>query len=303
MTGVKLRLDETNSLAVTYHILCAPNVMSRKYNEDIYDNLKVSEPEREQYVNFLASLGYRKQDWFNTRPGTIVIGANGLEDYFSKFDARLSQRYNSELPDEIKNSMRTFEQSYSEYFDKIKQAAEPIIKQRTEQLNETIDYVYLKAKKMTGIKLLVPDMVDIIIVDGLAPSSFGGGINNGTGYVVTQSRHLKNYEDLLGSAVHELVGHQTASAGRQSIIDNFGRHIYFVEEGFVKLFSKKIVDQFLSTNTEGSSSRDLETEAYKIFEKNWKKLDGTNFSEWYFDCVQKIHKVQQKKNLPLGRSI
>lgn len=279
MTKIKLELDKLTSLLVSYHILCAPTELNKEYNPDIFKNLAVTPEERGLYLTNLLAKGVTLDRTDDVRFGLFLPEFHSLEDYLTS----------DKIPEAIKDNLRAFEKRFDQYFGTVKQRVSPLIEKRKEEAESVIDKIYGAAEEITGIKIKRPSELEIRVVEGIAPSSRGSEIKDGKMYIIEQTRNfLDNSDDsYLITLIHEAVAHQTAEQGRQYYKELFGGYVYNIEEGFAKLFTRKVAEKVLGRDINYFASEGIETISYNTFEKNWDKLNN-NFNEWYKDCLTEI---------------
>lgn len=282
MVNIKLELDRLTSMLVSYHILCAPTSMNRQYNPDVFDNLSVSPEERGHYLTFLLSKGVALNQTDSIRTSLFFPEARNLDDLFAL--------YGNEVPNEIWNHLRAFEIRFNQYLEKVRARVDPLIQSRTKESEDVIDRIYDLAQEFTGISIERPSELEVRIVEGLSPSSRGGDVRDGRGYIVMQTSNFLNTAGVnyLLSLIHEAVAHQTVCGSRKHVRETFGEYIYDVEEGFAKLFSRKIAERILGREVNYAAEDGLQRTAYDTFNRNWSSLNGHNFTTWYKGCLTEI---------------
>jgi hypothetical protein len=282
MVNVKLELDKLTSLLATYHILCAPTKRNMEYNPDVFSNLNVPFEIAGDYVGYLLSRGVRLDETDSVRPQLFFPDVKDLAGYLDS--------HGKDLPDNVKSNLREFELSFDRYFKVVKGKVEPLIEVREEESAEVIDSVYDAAVEMTGVDIERPEVLEVRVVEGLAPHSIGSVVKDKKGYVVMQTRNFMNMEgdSYLLSLIHEAVAHQAVMDLRQCHNKVFGRFVYQIEEGFAKLFTRKIAEKVLGREVDYRSQIGTERTAYEVCERNWDRLKERGFSEWYKDCVRGV---------------
>ncbi len=287
MIKVKLELDKLTSMLVSHHILCIPTDMTRNCNQDVFDNLTVTPEEKEKYLNYILSRGIPldKTDWFRL---SLFSPADKNLDDFLKDDKK-------EIPEELKKNIISFQQRFEQYFEKVKAKVDPLIQSRTQYSEEMIDKVYESAKELSGVYIEKPKELEVRIVEGLSPSSMGVGGINGKKYIIEQAiNFLSKGNWYLLSLIHEAVAHQTAKNSRKYLQEKFGGYVYDIEEGFAKLFTKKIAEKILNCEVIHPTRDGLENLSYDAFNKNWDSLNENNFENWYQKCLTEIKDTSQK---------
>lgn len=282
MVNAKLELDRLTSLLAAHHILCAPTKRNREYNPDVFRNLRVPSEIAGSYVGYLLSKGVTLDETDSVRPKLFFPDVKDLEGYLNS--------HGKDLPDSVKSNLSKFKWGFDRYFDIVRKDVDPLIEVREKEPKEVIDSVYDTAVEMTGVEIERPEVLEVRIVAGLAPHSIGSVVRDGKGYVAMQARNFLNMEgdSYLLSLIHEAVAHQVVMDLRQAHNKVFGRFVYDVEEGFAKLFTRKIAERVLGREVDYRSDMGTERAAYEVFERNWDRLKEKDFSEWYKDCVQDV---------------
>jgi hypothetical protein len=168
---------------------------------------------------------------------------------------------------------------------------------RKKRCLELVDLIYEYAKRITGVKLSLPNIVDLRIIEGMSPHSFADRRAN-IQYIVLQVKHTeRTYNDgFYISLTHELVSHYVLKDFQEYYITIFSNKKYEYEEGFAKLFAKKVYESILNSEIRYYPGyvRGVELSYYKIYEKNWHKLTNKNFAKWYLDCLKEIKETGSK---------
>lgn len=286
MININLKLDQLTSILMSYHILCAPTTFNRRYNPEIFNSLSVSSEERGNYLTYWISQGVTLDKTDSIRTGLFFPESEFLDDLF--------EQYGKEWPSEVKNDLRNFESRFNPYFEKVRVKVNPLIPSRKQEAQNFIDAIYDSAQEFTGVIIERPRELEIRVVEGFAPSSMGTEIKNGKAYIVGQTRNfLSEGEGYLISLIHESVAHQTVDDSRKLLEKIFGKYIYDVEEGFAKLFTKKIGEKILNRELRYGASGGLQSIAYDTFNQNWNSLSGNNFSLWYEKCLEETEKLSR----------
>lgn len=281
MIKVKISLDKLTSLLACYHILCASTGRNMKHNPEVFENLNVSSKEKEDYRNWLLKIGIPldKSDLLRTK--LFFPESKTLDKYFD----------NSEevIPDELKRNMKSFEKRFIPYLKKIKEKIGMFVKSRSRESNKLINKIYNLAQEFSGIEIERPKELEVRIVGGFSPSSRGTKVKDGKGYIVMQvCNFLSEGDSYLMTLIHESIAHKVAIAAREYYKELFGKFIYDIEEGFAKLFSRKIAENILGRAVNYHASKGIQEQSYKTFDKNWNLLDGKNFKSWYKNCLTEI---------------
>ena len=287
MVEIKIELDNLTSMLVSYHILCAPTEINKRYNQDIFNNLQVTSEERGYYLSYLLSKGIQLDKTDCIRTTLFYPEYKSLDDFFAN--------PKKEIPEKIRKDILAFKTRFLPYLEKIREKINPLVELRIEESNKFIDKIYDLAQELSSVNIERPKELEVRIVEGIAPSSMGTNIIDGKGYIIEQTRNFLSKENsYLLTLIHEAVAHQTANDSRKYLREKFGRHVYDIEEGFAKLFSKKIAEKILSWDAEYSTQEGIQTLAYNTFNKNWDSLKGNDFENWYQKCLTEIKDESQK---------
>lgn len=287
MVKIQLELDRLTSMLASYHILCAPTSINKQYNPAVFSNLIVTPEERGHYLTYLLSKGVTLDRTDSVRTSFFFPESRTLDDFF--------ETYGKEVPDEVKNNLKSFETRFDSYLEKVRANVGPLIQSRSRESQEMIGTIYNLAQEFTGVSIERPEELEVRIVEGLAPSSRGSEVRNGRGYIVEQTRNfLSTGDSYLLTLIHEAVAHQTADDSRKYMQETFGGYVYDVEEGFAKLFSRKIAERILGREVNYGTEDGLQRLAYDTFNRNWGSLNGTNFGSWYDRCLTEIKNTCQK---------
>ena len=81
---------------------------------------------------------------------------------------------------------------------------------------------------------------------------------------------------------------------RKYLQETFGGYVYDVEEGFAKLFSRKIAERILGSEVNYGAQEGLQSLAYDTFDRNWSSLNGNDFGTWYKSCLTEIYDTCRK---------
>ncbi len=279
MVKIILKLDKLTSLLVSYHILSAPSELSKKYNPEIFKNLKISPKEKRLYKKWLSTkISLEKSDSF--KQYLFIPLAKNLNFCFSKLEIE-----NKGLVKSIKD----FQKPFFKYLKIVGTKINSSISARNKESQRIINKVYNYAFKFSGVKIEIPKLIEVRIIEGISPMSVGTSVTNGVGYVAMQvSNLLSEGDSYLLSLIHETVAHKIARPSRDHFGKIFGRYIYDLEEGFAKLFSRKIAEEILNREVYYPAGKGVQEISYKIFEKNWKLLNGKNFDSWFGKCLSEI---------------
>lgn len=279
---VKLKFDYLNSLLICYHILNRPTKNIEKNNPSVFKNLKTTILQKISYRRYLHHQKV-SSDWSISLYRTKLFSPElkTINQFAEK--RKLSQR--------ITKALLKFEPKFKIYFDSLKKELTPIIKMRKRETEKYIDSIYKNAVKITGVKIEIPKIIDIRVIEGMSPSSFGVSVGN-TRYIISQKNNImnKNINIYLLSLIHESISHEIAKQFRSYIIELFGKHIYEVEEGFAKIFALKVFNLILNCESNYYITPGLETKSANIYLKNWHKLTNKNFAKWYYNCLKEIKK-------------
>jgi len=267
MVEVDLILDRFNSEINCYHILCSPTELSRRYNPRVYANLSVTSQERDDYCVFLFD-GKLKPDQLRVN---LATPAKDLDSFCS-----LVGLY---VPPEISANFAEFQARFGGYFEGVKRQFEPLMQERLGKTKELIERIYQLSKVETGVSVPIPERLEMRVVEGMSPSSYGRTFNE-VFYVFEQMRNYLDEVGFFSTLVHECVGHQTASCGRRFHQEFFGGYMYNFEEGFVKVLTRRIIESLFGKSQGGPSGPDQEL-AFKVFEESWPDLKKLGFLEWY----------------------
>ena len=284
MIKVKIEFDYLSSLLSSYHILCAPTEMNKKYNQEIFKTFSVSIEEQERYLTFLQSLKVNLDDTDSVRWRLFFEGNKTLDELLNKNQKII-------VSDKVQNNIKAFEKQFNPYFDTIKKSVEPFVPQKIKEIESSIENIYDTAYKFTGICIPRPWELIYRIVEGAEPQAKGSDITDGKGYVFAPPSDVVSHK--ITTLIHECVGHQTVDHLRKNMEEIFGSHIYEYEEGFVKLFSREIAKVILKQYVNYGPSGELETLSFRTFEKNLYPQKG-KFNEWYISCLKEINAEYKK---------
>jgi hypothetical protein len=290
--SVTIELDYLTSLLVSYHILCAPTEMNQKYNQEIFEELSsvISEEESEEYIEFLESQNFPSEKTDRYRSWLFFPN-------YDELNGLLQNNQKHRFSKEIVDSIKQFEPNYKRYWNVVISKLAPTMEKKRKELKGHVSRIYNLAEQKTGETIEKEKDIEIRVVHGLSPSSFVT-TRKGKRYRVIQSQNYmedttENNEYLL-NFVHELVPHVVAQKYKHLHEEIFGKWIYKIEEGFVKLMTRKICEELIGELITKRYGGGLEA-SYNIFERNWNQLNG-NFGEWYKKCLLEI-----KREFNLGK--
>lgn len=291
MVGIKFKFDRLTSVLMSYHILCAPTDRNRKFNPNIFSGFEksITQQERKNYLSYLSSKGVSLNKTDSFRKSLFSPKSLDLKDYY------LSPK-GENLPCQVQINLQAFESRFSSYLDGVEEKVKPLIEDRGRMFKELINKIYDLAQEFTGVVIKRPEELEVRIVEGLAPSSMGDMID-GKEYILLQSGNLlePTGSSCLLSIIHEAVAHQTAYSSITAYTDIFREYyIYDIDEGFAKVFSKKIAERISGGFVNYKAWGGLEELAYNTFDRNWASLNKSNFNSWYKDCLIEIKKAQRK---------
>lgn len=280
MVEIEISPDRISSLIASYHILCAPSSRAMEYNPRLFNDLNVSQEEKKIYLDYFASKGVPSEDLDKIRLKLLPPRLDTLKDFFDFAG--------NKLPSNIANNLEKFESRFNPYFSGVMQSVEPFILVRKKQSEDLIYSIYGIAQKFSGVAIPQPDNLDIRIVEGISPSSQGSQLVDGKQYIIHQVRNLMSEDFHMNTLVHETIGHHTVNPLRKKFASSFKDYCYSYEEGFVKLFTTKVMEGILNRPFPKVVPVGREELSYNSFSKNWDLLDGTNFESWYLKCLNEI---------------
>jgi hypothetical protein len=287
MIEVSLKPDKLTSLLVCYHILCAPTERNTNYNPDVFEKLNSSltNQEKDDYLTFLSIVAPNDTDGFRTQlffPKYIT-----LDEFLNGNEAR-------NVSKEIRASIKEFEKSFNSYWENIEEEFNIIKECRLKLAKEHITQIYELQERLTGeTGIPRPSHLEIRIVEGLSPSSFGNKDHHPLHYTIEQKRNYLDEGAFLRTIIHESNIHNIARLSANFHKQIFGRWIYEVEEGFVKTMTAKIYTQLTGNPIDYGGSKGTLEESGEIFNANWDRLNG-NFKPWYED---RLFEIKDKFNL------
>ena len=284
MIKVKFKLDYLNSLLVSYYILCLSSKDYLDCNLKLYSNFKISKIQSIRYLDYIKSLGFVS----NKEQSMYRLNLFSPELKTIKKYCKVRK-----IPKAIENDLLSFEKQFKPYFLKLKNKLDPIIKLKKQNLSKLILTIYNSAINLTKKQIRVFKTIDIRVLEGISPSSFAKDYND-IQFIIEQVRNLsisnKFFEMTL---IHELICHQIVKEYRVYYNDLFGKHIYEMEEGFAKLFAKKVFEDVFKENVNMNYYfiPSSELSYYKIYDKNWDLLKTQDFKTWYLNCLKEIKSI------------
>lgn len=287
MIKVTIKPDYLTSLLVSYHILNAPTEMNKRFNSGVFENLQVSQEEREQYLSFLTTIGFDSKDTDEFRFSIFYPEVSTLDDFLSNIA--------KSTPQSVKDNLRAFDIRFRKYFNSVEEKIDPIIEQSKKEMEEAADSVYDIAESMTGIRLKRPKEIELRIVEGLSPSSFAR-VKSDKLCIIEQTRNFVHEGEYMRTLIHEAVGHFPQFEFKHLYNEVFGEFIYEFEEGFAKFFTAKIAERIFNRAVDSYCSKGGEKLACSIFEKNWGSLTPGNFEGWYKNCLVEIKEKNESIN-------
>lgn len=284
MIKVNVLWDDLSSVLVSYHVLCIPNDVFKKFNQDLFAEFNIPDEEAREYADHLRSTYQIKEEdeLFKHRSYLMneAVKTKDLETFFSR---RI-------IPDSVKNNMRAFQERFNVFLENFKQQKAELFLKCSDLLHDTMDRFYDAAFEITGIRIPTPEALEVHVVKGLEPSANGGGFAAALHmkWIFIHSLQINSPRSFIRTSIHESMGHKIASQMRPLFQEIFNEeYIYEIEESFVKTLSKKIRDNVIGGNP---SSRELgpQEELYPEFHERWDKLEPGTFKEWYGDCLSAI---------------
>jgi hypothetical protein len=287
--SVNVELDYLTSLLVSYHILCAPTEMNQKYNSDIFEELGgvITEREKEVYFSFLQEEGFSGSNSDMFRQKLFVPEYNTLDELFE------SNRLDM-IPKKVKDRIRRFNPQFNAYWNQKLKDIEVVLEKRKKEFPRYIEKAYETSERLTGEKL-DRENIKVRVIEGTAPNSFTRTIE-GDKYIAAQRRNIVREKDdyALIALIHEAIPHMIGERYRMLHEEIFGEWTYRIEEGFAKLFSRKVAEEILGRKARAvKPSNRIERMSYDIFSEEWNRLDG-NFAEWYKINLYKINERLSK---------
>jgi|GEM_PF-3764182 len=287
MIEVSLKPDKPTSLLVCYHILCAPTERNTKHNPDVFEKLdsSLTNQEKDDYLTFLSIVAPNNTDRF--RNHLFFPKYNTLDEFLNGTETR-------NIPKEIRESVKGFEKSFNSYWENVEKEINPLMEDRLKLVKKYITQIYELQEQLTGeTEIPRPDFLEIRIVEGLSPSSFGNKDHHPLHYIIQQKRNYLDEGAFLRTIIHESNIHNIARLSANFHKQIFRRWIYEVEEGFVKTMTAKIYTQLTGNPTDYGGSKGTLEESGEIFNANWDRLNG-NFKPWYED---RLFEIKDKFNL------
>jgi spore germination protein YaaH len=79
----------------------------------------------------------------------------------------------------------------------------------------------------------------------------------------------------------------------------FAGYVYEIDEGFAKLFTRKVVEKLLNKPVNykpygNNSNKNLESISYNIFEREWTRLNP-GYKEGFNDWFKQVLKITKKE--------
>lgn len=301
---VTMRLDYVNSLLLTYHIICAPTEMSRKYNEHLYEAFESAIPEedKKKYLEFLRSA-FCTTDMDKDKFKTYIFHPEyeDIKSYF--FGKREKYDYREDITEEMMKSWLAFEKHFKPYWRISEEWLNGYFAPNKKIVEKYRRMIFdIAVKLLPGTRILMPPKIEVRVVEGIAPRWFvwlGGGVR----YIIVDTYTFGNPIALLEAIIHETVAHLSVKKKIRTLQEKvLHEYVYSIEEGFAHLFTDKIIDEL---PLEGKNlkiwkeARERKTQymersgfkgTYHLYDEKWQLLKKMTFPEWYEMCLQEIKK-------------
>jgi hypothetical protein len=288
MTKITIKPDFLTSVLVTYHIMCAPTSLTRRFNGHLYERFEneISPEERGRYVSFLIENVCSVDQMYDMRNGIFFPDYRDCQSFLKSGIPNSGKTI--PIPKAIGYSVLNFQERFRQYWEKAEEEIEGLIPKHLDTLEENHGRIYeIVSNEIPSEIISKPQNIEMRVVDGLSPSSYARE-RYGIYYIVEQLERFRENDAMLNTFVHELIPHRLAKPYRDLQKSVFGRYVYEFEEGFAKLLAHKVTKIILPCARSFLPHPMSLEGAFYLFEDRWPLLRQMSFFQWYEMCLKEI---------------